>query len=124
MPGQQSSGYSRELLMFYANHDIKTGEACDSAIKEYETRKDIYGADLLAWTCLMAGRLDEARLAMRDALRLGTKDAQLFYHAGMIEKELGNQNEARRLLKLSLKTNPAFDLLQAEKARNILATMQ
>ncbi len=116
--------YSRDLLMFYANHDIKTGEACDSAIREYETRKDIYGADLVAWTCLKAGRLEEARPAIRDALRLGTKDAKLFYHAGMIEKELGNQNEARRFLKLSLETNPAFDPLQAEKARNILAAMQ
>jgi tetratricopeptide (TPR) repeat protein len=115
--------HGREIAMFYANHDIKTGEACDSAVREYETRRDIYGADVVAWACYKAGRTDEARLAIGDALRLGTKDAQLFYHAGMIEKELGNQNEARRFLKLSLKTNPAFDLLQAEKARDVLAAM-
>ena len=110
--------------MFYANHDIKTTEACEATKKEFETRRDIYGADAVAWSCFKAGRLDEARTAIKEALRLGTKDAQLFYHAGMIEKASGNANEAKRLLEASLKLNPSFDLLQAEIARNALRELK
>ncbi|HXG86301.1 MAG TPA: tetratricopeptide repeat protein, partial [Pyrinomonadaceae bacterium] len=77
--------YNRQLALFYADHDIKSEEAYKLAAKEYEARKDIYGADALAWTALKAGKLTEAQAAMKDASRLGTKDARLFYHAGMIE---------------------------------------
>ena len=38
-----------------------------------------------AWTALRAGKIDEARAASKEALRLGTADARLLYHAGMIE---------------------------------------
>ena len=115
--------HSREIAMFNANHDIKTNEACDSAINDYKTRRDIYGADVVAWACYKAGRTDEARTAMSDALRFGTKDALLFYHAGMIESGAGNKDKARDLIRLALKTNPAFDLLQSQKARAVLASI-
>lgn len=124
MSAQKGNIYGRELAMYYANHDIKPAEACDASVKEYETRRDIYGADAVAWTCYKAGRLDEAKNAMKDALRLGTKDAQLFYHAGIIEKALGNKQEARSQIEKALKLNPAFDLLQAEKARQALAELK
>lgn len=116
--------HSREIAMFNANHDIKTNEACDSAINDYKTRRDIYGADTVAWACYKAGRTDESRLAMSDALRFGTEDALLFYHAGMIENGIGNKDKAREMLTLALKTNPAFDLLQAQKARAVLASIK
>jgi len=38
----------------------------------------------------------------------------------MIEKGLGNQKEAKRLLEKALKINPSFDLLQTETAHNAL----
>ena len=40
--------------------------------------------DCLAWTALKAGRFTEAQVAIEEALRLGTRDAKLFYHAGQI----------------------------------------
>ncbi len=109
--------YNRQLALFYADHDIKTEEAYRLAAKEYETRRDIYGADALAWTALKADKLTEAQTAMKDALRLGTEDARLFYHAGMIEKGLGNKSQAADYLQKALKLNPVFDSLQAAKAR-------
>jgi hypothetical protein len=54
------------------------------AVREYESRRDIYGADAVAWTAFKAGKVDEAQTMMRLALRLGTEDARLFYHAAMI----------------------------------------
>ena len=57
---------------------------------------------------------------MDEALRLGTQDARLFYHAGMIEQALGNRRNAVKYLQFALKINPSFDILQAEAARQTL----
>jgi tetratricopeptide (TPR) repeat protein len=116
--------YNRQLAYFYADHDLKPEEAYNLAAKEYEVRKDIYGADALAWTALKAGKLNEAQTAMKEALKLGTEDAKLFYHAGMIEKILGNKADAAEYLQKALKTNPVFDALQAEKARMALQELK
>jgi tetratricopeptide (TPR) repeat protein len=116
--------YNRQLALFYADHDIKSEEAYQLASKEYAARKDIYGADAVAWTALKAGKITEAQAAMKDALRLGINDARLFYHAGMIEKALGNKAEAAEYLQKALKINPAFDALQSEKARAALQELK
>lgn len=116
--------YNRQLALFYADHDIKSEEAYNLAAKEYETRKDIYGADTLAWTAFKAGKSAEAQTAMKDTLRLGTKDARLFYHAGMIERAAGNNADAIRYLENALMLNPVFDRLQAEKARAALQELK
>jgi tetratricopeptide (TPR) repeat protein len=112
--------YNRQLSLFRADHDIKAEEAYLNAAKEYEVRRDIYGADAVAWTAYKAGKLTEAHQAMGEALRLGTRDARLFYHAGMIENGLGNQKEVRKYLELALKISPAFDPIQAAKAKSAL----
>ena len=116
--------YNRQLALFYADHDLKPEEAYNLAAQEYESRKDIYGADALAWTALKAGKLTEAKDAIKDALKLGTQDAKLFYHAGMIEKASGNNSQAAGYLRNTLKINPMFDALQSEKARAALPEMQ
>ena len=82
------------------------------------------GADALAWTALKAGKLSAAQTAIKDALRLNTKDARLFYHAGMIEKASGNDAQAKDYLRRALKMNPMFDALPAEKARATLAELR
>ena len=61
---------------------------------------------------------------MQQALRLGTKDASLLYHAGMIAHGLGDIERAQQYLRQALETNPYFSLLQAEKARQTLTEMQ
>jgi tetratricopeptide (TPR) repeat protein len=109
--------YNRQLAMFYADHDIKTQEAYLDAKREYRIRRDILGADALAWTALKAGKLPEAQTAMKAALRLGTQDPRLFYHAGMIARAAGERTLARTYLGRALTLNPQFDPLQAIKAR-------
>ncbi|HEX5081663.1 MAG TPA: tetratricopeptide repeat protein, partial [Blastocatellia bacterium] len=112
--------YNRQLALFYADHDLKSGEAYQLAKTEYETRRDIYGADALAWTALKAGKIDEARQAVKDALRLGAQDAKLFYHAGMIAQAAGDGATAREYLQRALKLNPGFDPRQSRIARQAL----
>jgi tetratricopeptide (TPR) repeat protein len=116
----QGELYNRQLAYFFADHDMKADEAYSSAVKEYAVRRDIYGADVLAWAALKAGRLEEARKMSREALRLGTRDARLFYHAGMIASAAGDRTSARDYLERALKLSPQFDPLQATVARSVL----
>ncbi len=119
--GNASDVYNRLLAQFYADHDLKPKEAYRSAKREYEARRDIYGADALAWTALKAGKLDEARQASKESLRLGTEDAKLFYHAGMIARAAGDKAAARTYLERALKLNPQFDPRQSRIAKQMLA---
>jgi len=112
--------YNRQLALFYADHDLKPGEAYADAKREYAVRRDVYGADAVAWTALKAGRVDEARAAARNALRLGTRDARLLYHAGMIARGAGDEPAAREYLQRALTLSPQFDPLQAPNARAAL----
>lgn len=113
--------YNRNLALFYADHNLKADEAYTNAAREYQVRRDIYGADALAWTALKAGRVTEAQSAIREALRLGTNDAKLFYHAGMIALVAGDRSAARDYLMRALKLNEHFDPLQATIAKKMLA---
>ena len=113
--------YNRQQALFHADHDFKPEEAYANALPEYAVRKDIYGADAVAWTALKAGKLSQAQAVMNEALRLGTQDARLLYHAGMIARARGDAASARDYLQRALKLNPQFDPLQATIAAKALA---
>lgn len=115
--------YNRELAWFYADHDRRLDEALRLARRELETRQDVHAHDLLAWTLYKAGQPAAARASMAEALRLGTRDAQLFYHAGMIERALGNTAAAAAYLRQALATNPRFHPRHADEARRALEAL-
>ena len=115
--------YSRFLASFWADHDMKLDEALAIARKERETRADIYTSDTLAWCLYKKGQLAEARAAIDEALRLGTRDPRLLYHAGMIYKALGERQTAAKYLKGALAINPSFDVLQADVAKQALNSL-
>ncbi len=110
----------RRLALLWADQDTKLDEALAIAEKEHAARKDIYTADIYAWCLYKKGDFPAARAAITEAMRLKTKNALFFYHAGMIEKELGNKKGAQDFLQKALRTNPSFDILQAEKAKTAL----
>ena len=113
--------YDRALANFYANHDLKLEEAYALAATEFTAgRRDIYGADALAWTALKTNRVAEAQAMSAESLKLGTLDARLFYHAGMIAHASGDRVRAREYLARALALNPGFDLRQSEIARRTL----
>jgi tetratricopeptide (TPR) repeat protein len=116
--------YNRELALFYLDHDKKLGEALDLARRELAVRRDIYTHDVLAWALYKNGQPREALAAMAEALRLGTKDARLFFHAGMIHQAVGDAQRAREFLAKALATNPRFHLLQSEVARQTLSALE
>lgn len=119
--GAQGGTYTRQLAMFWADHDTKLDEALAVARRERETRRDIYTADLLAWCLYKKGQHAEARAAMNEALRLGTRDPRLLFHAGMIAVASGDRAGGAKYLRQALAVNPSFDVLQADAARRALA---
>jgi Flp pilus assembly protein TadD len=72
---------------------------------------------VLAWALARNGRCAEAEHFSRRALRLGTRDALKFFHRGMIERCLGNSDEARSWFGRALALNPNFSLRWAPVAR-------
>lgn len=114
----------RRLALLWADQDTKLDEALTIAAREHAARKDVYTADIYAWCLYKKGDFQAAKTAINEALRLKTKDALFFYHAGMIERSLGNKKAAKDFLQKALQTNPAFDLLQAEKAKAALLELK
>jgi tetratricopeptide (TPR) repeat protein len=112
--------YNRELAYFYADRGIKTKEGLELARRELDYRRDVYAYDVLAWNLYRNGENDQARYAMDKALRLGTQDAKLFYHAGMIHYGLGELAKAKEFLTRALAINPHFHVLFADEAADTL----
>jgi tetratricopeptide (TPR) repeat protein len=109
--------YNRELSTYYADHDIHPAEALELARREFEVRHDIYTWDTLAWALYRNNRQEEAAAAMKEALRLDTRDSLLFFHAGMIYERLGDNERAVDYLHRAIALNPQFHLLFADVAR-------
>jgi tetratricopeptide (TPR) repeat protein len=120
----QPGPYHRAWGLFLLDHDRRVPEVLAKAEGEITTRRDIYGYDLLAWALHKSGRHTEARRAMAQALRLGTRDAALYYHAGMIEHALGDEGAARSYLERALATNPSFHPTQPAAARAVLDSLR
>lgn len=116
--------YNRQLALYYADHDVKISDAVRLARTELSVRHDIYGYDALAWALYKNGSYQEARDAARNATAQRTPDARIWYHAGMIDKALGDTATAREELHQALDLSPAFDPLQAPRARAALDELE
>lgn len=119
----QPGAYHRAWGIFLLDHNRRVAEVLEKAREEIAIRKDIYGYDLLGWALFKQGLHVEARRAARQALRLGTEDASLFYHAGMIERALGDRAAARDYLERALTINSEFHPIQARIAREALESL-
>lgn len=122
--GASAGTYSSQLALFWANHDIRLDDALAAAEREYAARRDIYTADVFAWSLYKKGRFAEAKTAIDEALRLGTRDARLLYHAGMIAEANGDKQKSADYLKQALEINPFFDVLQADIAAKKLDALR
>jgi tetratricopeptide (TPR) repeat protein len=114
----------KRLALLWADQDTKLDEALAIAKRESLERKDIFTMDVLAWCLYKKGQLTDAKIAIAGALNPKSNDARILYHAGMIEKDLGNGKEAKQLLEQALKINPMFDLIQSEQAKKALSELK
>jgi len=108
-----------ELAAFTAAHGDPS-EALDLARHAYEQRPTIFAADTLAWALHRSGDDREADRFAHEALRLGSRDARILYHAGAIADALGDTGRARELLTQALAGSPAFSPLDGPRAERLL----
>lgn len=108
--------YNRELAGFYADHNIKLPQALDLAKRELDNRRDVYTTDVYAWCLYKNGKLQEASKAVQAALGMGTKDALMLFHAGMIYRDLGDTTRAEDYLTRSIAVNPEFHVRYSKLA--------
>jgi tetratricopeptide (TPR) repeat protein len=111
-----------EMALFEANHGQgqQIDEALTLARRALEKRPTVYAKDVLAWTLFQDQQYAVAADMSRQALQLGTRDALLYFHAGMIALKLGDETQARDYLERALSINPHFSILYAEQAQRTL----
>ena len=111
-----------DLALFEADHG-DTEEALRLAEAAYEAAPTVRAADALAWCLLRNGRTTKARGRSQEALRLGSRDPLLLYHAGTIEADHGDFAIAREHLAAALGADPGFSAIGARDARTLLDGM-
>jgi tetratricopeptide (TPR) repeat protein len=121
-PNQQV--YNRQLANFYSDHDMKLDQALELSLAELDSRKDVYGYDAAAWAYYKNSNYKDAQTMMDLALALGTRDARLYYHAGMIAFALHDNEKAGQYLDQAMTINPHFSILQAGEAQNTLTSLR
>jgi tetratricopeptide (TPR) repeat protein len=97
-----------ESTLYDVDHGLRPGETVARARGARAARPSIFGDDVLSWALARSGRCEEALPWSRRALRLGTQDALLFFHRGVIERCLGNAGAARQWMRRSVELNPGF----------------
>jgi tetratricopeptide (TPR) repeat protein len=95
----QPANANRELVFYYADHANTPAKALAVAEQEIAVRHDVHTLDAYAWALYKSGHYAEAKRQMDLALKVGVREAGIFYHAGEIELRLGNTLEASRLFK-------------------------
>jgi tetratricopeptide (TPR) repeat protein len=120
----QASGVTvdLELALFEADHG-DPGRALTLAEAAFDRTPTVRAADAVAWTLHRLGRDTKAEPHSKEAMRLGSKDPLLRYHAGAIAAALGDAMTARHDLELALATDAGFSASGAAEARRILADL-
>lgn len=114
----------RLLALYDAFDGGKPLEAYAIAKREVAVRDDIYAEDTLAWCAVAAGHWNEARVAIRKALRYNTEDPRIQYHGAVIAQHFGNRAEAKSRYTRALALNPTFSWSDADNARRQLQILQ
>lgn len=108
---------NRELVLYYADGN-KPAEALSIARREVKTRQDVFTLDAYAWALYANGQYEEARSQIGKALKVGIRDARIFYHAALIASKQNDRSSAADYLKSLLQTNPSSEY--AMQARKVL----
>jgi tetratricopeptide (TPR) repeat protein len=82
---------NRNLVLAFADHDVKLARALELAEGELEFRRDVYSYDALAWALYKNHRIAEAQQYMEKALVLKTPEPGFRKHAEIIMHALASQ---------------------------------
>jgi tetratricopeptide (TPR) repeat protein len=113
-----------QLARLMARDTARAADALAIAEQAAATRQDIATMDAVAWAAFRAGKLDRAVEASRLALRTGSRDRAILYHAAAIAAAAGDRTRARDLVTRALDGHPTFDVALAPEARALLASLR
>ncbi|MDX6665972.1 MAG: hypothetical protein QOG68_2178 [Solirubrobacteraceae bacterium] len=108
-----------DLALFEAQHG-SPARGVALARRAWAQAPSIRSADALGWALPRSGRPGAGVGWARRALRRGTRDPLLLFHAGIAARAAGRPAQARRWLSGSLALNPRFSPLFAPQARRAL----
>ncbi|MGA2686692.1 MAG: tetratricopeptide repeat protein [Candidatus Korobacteraceae bacterium] len=111
---------NRELIFYYADHANKPSKALQIGEQEVARRRDVHTLDAYAWALYKNGRYAEAKEQMDISLKVGVREAPIFYHAGEIELRLGNNTRAEHYFREAAELNSTG----SQQARAALASVQ
>jgi tetratricopeptide (TPR) repeat protein len=77
---------NRELALYYVDYAGRPADAVSVMEREVTRRRDVMTLDAYAWSLFKAGRRDEARRLMTEALAVGTVEPSVRRHAEAILK--------------------------------------
>jgi tetratricopeptide (TPR) repeat protein len=109
-----------ESAVYRADQGLESSETVRLARRARAERPSIYGDDALGWALSRAGRCAEAERWLDRALRLGTKDALLYFHRGYAAGCAGDRAAMRRWYGKAIALNPNFSVHWAPVARKAL----
>lgn len=116
---QRANGVAVDLEL--ALHQLDRGTDPAGALRTVEeirrTRRSVDVDDALAWALFRNGRCEEALVASRRALRLGSIDAVKLFHRAEIERCLGRPGTARSWYRRAVTSDPHFSPIFAPIAR-------
>ncbi len=116
---EQPDNANLELVAYYTEHARRLAEGLRIARLEMERRHDVATLDIYSWALYVNGQPAEACRQIQKALAVGTRDAALYYHAGVIEAASGERSVALHYFEQSLELNPTSEI--AEAARRALS---
>ncbi len=116
--GAQSDHLTLGLMLAVRNQQPE--RALKLLQSERRMRGGVHIDDAYAWALYRAGRIHDAAHFSNQALRLGTPDARVLYHAGAIRIAQGQADAGTRLITRALALNPEFDRREAAAARALL----
>ena len=110
----KQKGVNTDVEMALLNNDLgkdlnESQIALQKIIESGSHNIKVY--DALAWINYKLGNYDKAQKNIEQALRLGTKDPLMFFHAGKIFEKTGQPDKAKEHLEFSLEINPYYESL-------------
>ena len=116
--------HRRLLSLLYARREGGAERALELARQDLAERADPHAWGTLAFALLANRQPSEAAEASGKALALAPSDAKLHYHAGLIQRALGDESAARRHVERALALDPRFSVTEAPEARALLGDLR
>ena len=110
-----------DTALFRADRGIAPRQTVALARRARVDRPSITGDDVLGWALARAGECAPAERTLDHALRLGTRDALMYFHRGYAAGCAGNKAAELSWYRRALSLNPAFSVQWAPVARKALS---